>query len=48
VEGAGILRDDEDPGLLLQSSAEDTAVSDFIDAMAKHKHFVRENDPPML
>ena len=36
-----------DPGLILAaSSAADEAVTDFIDAMAKHRHFGRENDPP--
>jgi catalase len=36
-----------DPGLILaDSSAVDEAVTDFIDAMAKHRHFGRENDPP--
>jgi catalase len=48
VEGAGVLRDEEDAGLLLQSEPEASFVSDFVDALAKHKHFNRETDPPVL
>ena len=36
-----------DPGLILADAAgADEAIADFIDAMAKHRHFGRENDPP--
>jgi catalase len=36
-----------DPGLILaDASAADEAIADFIGAMAKHRHFARENDPP--
>ena len=48
VEGAGVLRDEGDPGLLLQSEPEDAAVNQFLEALALHKHFGRETDPPML
>ena len=48
VEGAGVLRNDEDAGLLLQSEPEKSFVSDFVKAVAMHKHFVRETDPPLL
>ena len=48
VEGAGVLRDNKDPGLLLQSKPKATFVRDFLDALAKHKHFIRETDPPLL
>jgi catalase len=48
VEGEGVLRDDKDPGLLLQSDPEADWISDFVAALALHKHFVRETDPPML
>lgn len=48
VEGAGVLRDEEDTGLLLQSEPEDEFVSAFVAALAMHKHFVRETDPPLL
>jgi len=48
VEGAGVLRDDKDPGLLLQSEPKKSFVADFTAALAMHKHFVRETDPPLL
>jgi catalase len=48
VEGAGVLRDEENAGLLLQSEPEASFVSDFVDALARHKHFNRETDPPVL
>ncbi|MDN8618053.1 hypothetical protein [Variovorax ginsengisoli] len=38
-----------DPGLILaDSSAADAAAADFFDAMALHRHFGRENDPPAI
>ena len=40
--------DEGDPGLLLQSEPEDAAVNQFLEALALHKHFGRETDPPML
>ena len=48
VEGAGVLRDDEDPGLLLLSEPGKSFVADFTSALAMHKHFIRETDPPLL
>jgi catalase len=48
VEGAGVLRDEGDPGLLLQSEPEEDAMGQFLGALAKHKHFGRETDPPIL
>jgi len=48
VEGAGVLRDEADPGLLLQSEPEDSAIGQFLEALALHKHFGRETDPPLL
>ncbi|WP_313222294.1 catalase [Pseudoxanthomonas mexicana] len=48
VEGTGVLRDENDPGLLLQSEPEEDAISQFMGALAKHKHFGRETDPPLL
>ncbi|MDM0078631.1 catalase [Variovorax sp. J2P1-59] len=37
-----------DPGLILaDASAADEAIADFIGAMGKHRHFGRENDPPV-
>jgi catalase len=48
VEGAGILRNQEDPGLLLLDDASKAWKSDFLAALAKHKHFARETDPPIV
>jgi catalase len=48
VEGTGVLRDEQDPGLLLHGDPESSYVSEFVEALAKHKHFVRETDPPLL
>ena len=48
VEGAGVLRDEADPGLLLLGDPEPSYISDFVEALARHKHFVRETDPPLL
>jgi catalase len=53
VEGAGVpLRlesGDDDPGLLLveRGSAKD-ALPGFIKAIARHRHFEREMDPPAV
>ncbi len=48
VEGAGILNDEQDPGLFLQSEPEEGVIEQFLQALAQHKHFGRETDPPML
>jgi catalase len=48
VEGAGVLRDEEDPGLLLRSEPGASFAADFVEAMSRHRHFIRETDPPML
>ena len=36
-----------DPGLILASDAS-TASDDFVAAIAKHRHFARETDPPRV
>ncbi|MCR6627637.1 MAG: catalase [Pseudoxanthomonas sp.] len=48
VEGAGILNDEQDPGLFLQSDPEEGVIDQFLQALALHKHFGRETDPPMV
>ena len=48
VEGAGILRDEADPGLLLLGEPKADALSLFIKALARHRHFERETDPPRV
>ena len=51
LEGAGIspkLPDGSaDPGLLIVESGDDAAVADaFVKAIARHRHFERQMDPP--
>jgi catalase len=53
VENAGVparlASDEEDPGLLLLEKGEaQKALTRFIQAIAKHRHFAREVDPPMV
>ncbi len=37
-----------DPGLLLGQSDDDRSAADFISALALHRHFARETDPPLV
>ncbi|KRG68032.1 catalase [Pseudoxanthomonas dokdonensis] len=46
LEGAGILRDADDAGLLIVDECDDRAIESFIEALARHRHFERERDPP--
>ena len=39
---------EEDPGLRVSSALEDAALDDFISAVARHRHFERETDPPQV
>ena len=40
---------DEDPGVIVADAGEhDEAIEKFIDALAKHRHFEREKDPPAV
>jgi catalase len=48
AESAGVLRDDSDTGLLLEEDADSRVVEEFIAALAAHRHFVREKDPPLV
>jgi catalase len=53
VENAGVparlASGEEDPGLLLLEKGEaQKALTRFIQAIAKHRHFAREVDPPMV
>ena len=48
VEGAGILRDEKDPGLMLLGEPKADALNQFIKALAQHRHFERETDPPLV
>ena len=53
LEKAGIPRElasgEVDPGLLCRAGEEtDAALSAFIQALGKHRHFERETDPPRI
>ena len=37
-----------DPGLILSAPDAKAAADDFVAAIAKHRHFVRETDPPRV
>ena len=46
---AGIPNGSEDPGLILfNADKHDTAIETFVAALTKHRHFVRETDPPLV
>ena len=50
-ESAGVSAtlpsDEPDPGVLLETEAR-AAVPKFVKAMARHRHYERELDPPMV
>jgi len=46
LEGAGVLRDPDDPGLLVAEACNGQAARGFIEALARHRHYEREKDPP--
>lgn len=48
AEGAGVLRDKSDTGLIFEEAASPKVVATFIEALAAHRHFVREKDPPLV
>ncbi|MFN2427770.1 MAG: catalase [Candidatus Binatia bacterium] len=49
LEMAGILVDSEDPGILVAEAGEVSAVAtQFLEAVAAHRHFMRESDPPKV
>ncbi len=37
-----------DPGLLLSPAMDDAVLDDFISSVARHRHFERETDPPLV
>jgi catalase len=52
LEGAGaskMLPDgSEDPGVIAGEEDDEQAIASFIEALAQHRHWVRETDPPMV
>ena len=39
---------DADPGLFVAGGADELPLTEFIEALAQHRHFERETDPPMV
>jgi len=39
---------DDDPGILLAASGDAVDADAFIAAIGKHRHFIRETDPPLV
>lgn len=48
AESAGVLRGETDTGLLLETEPDSETVAAFIGALAAHRHFAREKDPPVI
>lgn len=48
LEQCGIPFDEEDPALIVTGDASDSAVDQFIAALAAHRNFLRESDPPLV
>jgi catalase len=52
LEKAGIPRalpsGQGDPGLLIARAADESASAAFLQALARHRHFERETDPPLV
>src|SRR5690606_36791689 len=48
LEAAGIPADEPDAGLIVVPKLDKQRITQFIDALAKHRHFERETDPPMV
>ena len=49
LEKAGVPRNSADAGLVLaKASGSQAAIQAFIQGMAKHRHFERETDPPLV
>ena len=48
LTACGIDADESDPGLIVAPGASADAAGDFVAAIATHRHFVRETDPPRV
>ena len=46
LEGAGVPIDGKDAGLLVQAKGKADPSAAFIDALAHHRHYARDRDPP--
>ena len=48
LAACGIATDQADPGLIVAAADSTDAADQFVAAIAKHRHFVRETDPPRV
>ncbi|MBA3640747.1 MAG: catalase, partial [Acidobacteria bacterium] len=48
LTACGIPTDESDPGLIVAAADSPDATDQFVAAMAKHRHFGRETDPPRV
>ena len=48
LDACGIPTDEPDPGLIVAAVDSTDAADQFVAAIAKHRHFVRETDPPRV
>jgi catalase len=48
LDACGIPTADLDPGLIIAPGSSDTPGDRFVEAIAKHRHFDRETDPPRV
>ena len=48
LDACGIATDEPDPGLIVAPADAPDAADRFVAAIAKHRHFVRETDPPRV
>ncbi|MDQ3488167.1 MAG: catalase HPII, partial [Acidobacteriota bacterium] len=48
LTACGIPTDEPDPGLIVAAAGSADAADQFVAAMAKHRHFGRETDPPRV
>ena len=48
LDACGITTADPDPGLIVVTGDSAKAADRFVEAIAKHRHFDRETDPPRV
>jgi len=39
---------DPDPGVIVSAGGDNAALDAFVNAVAKHRHYMRESDPPAV
>jgi catalase len=48
LAACGIALDTPDPGIVISADAKPAGITHFVSAIAKHRHFDRETDPPRV